>query len=75
MNLIEEIVAIFDIHKISTEIIAASIRHPNHVIQAAQLGAHIATVPLSVIEQMTKHPLTDLGIQAFIRDWESLEKK
>lgn len=75
MNLIEEIVAIFNTHNITTEIIAASIRHPNHVIQAAQLGAHIATVPLSVIEQMTKHPLTDLGIQAFIRDWESLETK
>jgi transaldolase len=75
MSIIEEIVTIFDIHKIPTEIIAASIRHPNHVIQAAQLGAHIATVPLSVIEQMTKHPLTDLGIQAFIKDWESLKKK
>jgi transaldolase len=75
MNLIEEIVTIFDTHNITTQIIAASIRHPNHVIQAAELGAHIATVPLSVIEQMSKHPLTDLGIQAFLRDWESLEKK
>ncbi|HEX2954968.1 MAG TPA: fructose-6-phosphate aldolase [Bacillota bacterium] len=75
MNLIEEIVTIFDTHNITTQIIAASIRHPNHVIQAAELGAHIATVPLSVIEQMSKHPLTDLGIQTFLRDWESLEKK
>lgn len=75
MKLIEEIVCIFNTHQIPTEIIAASIRHPNHVIQAAQLGAHIATVPLSVIEQMTKHPLTDLGIQAFLKDWDSLEKK
>lgn len=75
MKLIEEIVGIFDTHMISTEIIAASIRHPNHVIQAALEGAHIATIPLSVIEQMTKHPLTDLGIAAFLKDWDALTQK
>lgn len=75
MKLIEEIVGIFDTHMIQTEIIAASIRHPNHVIQAALEGAHIATIPLSVIEQMTKHPLTDLGIAAFLKDWDALTKR
>lgn len=75
MKLIEEIVGIFDTHMIPTEIIAASIRHPNHVIQAALEGAHIATIPLSVIEQMTKHPLTDLGIAAFLKDWDALSQR
>lgn len=74
MNLVEEIVEIFNTHQLSTEIIAASIRHPNHVIQAAMVGAHIATVPLTVIEQMTKHPLTDKGIETFLKDWEKLKK-
>ncbi|MDR1558742.1 MAG: fructose-6-phosphate aldolase [Clostridiales bacterium] len=74
MRLIEEIVDIFNIHGISTEIIAASIRHPIHVIQAARLGAHIATVPYNVIVQMSRHPLTDAGIERFIKDWESVPK-
>ena len=74
MNLIEEIVDIFNTHDISTEIIAASIRHPIHVIQAARLGAHIATVPYNVIVQMSKHPLTDSGIERFLKDWESVPK-
>lgn len=72
MNLIEEIVEIFDMHDISTEIIAASIRHPIHAIQAAQLGAHIATVPYATLVQMSKHPLTDSGIERFIKDWEGV---
>lgn len=75
LNLIEEIVDIFDTHNISTEIIAASIRHPVHVIEAARLGAHIATVPYKVIVQMTKHPLTDQGIERFLKDWEGVPKK
>lgn len=75
MNLIEEIVEIFDIHDIDTEIIAASIRNPIHVIQAARIGAHIATIPYNVIVQMTKHPLTDLGIERFLKDWEGVPKK
>ncbi|NLM13988.1 MAG: fructose-6-phosphate aldolase [Epulopiscium sp.] len=75
MNLIEEIVEIFSIHDIETEIIAASVRNPIHVIQAARLGAHIATIPYNVIVQMTKHPLTDLGIERFLKDWESVPKK
>ena len=62
MNLIEEIVDIFNVHAIDTEVISASIRNPIHVIQAARLGSHIATIPYNVIVQMTKHPLTDQGI-------------
>jgi transaldolase len=75
LQLIEDIVTIFDTHAITTEIIAASIRHPQHVSQAAMLGAHIATVPYKVIEQMTKHPLTDKGIEGFLKDWEKAFNK
>lgn len=74
MNLIEEIVGIFKMHDIKTEIIAASIRNPIHVVNAALLGAHIATIPMNVIRQMIKHPLTDLGIERFLKDWESVPK-
>lgn len=74
MELIEEIVDIFNNYNIDTEIIAASIRHPMHVTQAARLGCHIATIPLKVIEQLTKHPLTDKGIEQFLKDWETVPK-
>ncbi|WP_027631557.1 fructose-6-phosphate aldolase [Clostridium hydrogeniformans] len=74
MNLIEEIVDIFEIHGIETEIIAASIRNPIHVTKAARIGAHIATVPYKVIIEMTKHPLTDIGIEKFLKDWEGAIK-
>ncbi len=75
MNLIEEIADIFEIHSIPTEIIAASIRNPIHVIDAARAGCDIATVPFKVIMQMTKHPLTDNGIERFLKDWETVPKK
>ena len=75
MNLIEEIVDIFAVHGISTEIIAASIRNPLHVINAARIGCHIATIPYNVIVQMAKHPLTDIGIERFLKDWETVPKK
>lgn len=75
MNLIEEIVDIFDAHGYDTEIIAASIRNPIHVTQAARLGCDIATVPMSVIKQMIKHPLTDIGIERFLKDWEGVATK
>ena len=75
MNLIEEIVDIFDTHGIETEIIAASVRHPIHVVQAARLGAHIATIPYKVIVQMAQHPLTDIGMERFAKDWEGVTKK
>jgi transaldolase len=75
MNLLEEIVDIYAMHEIKTKIIAASVRHPIHVINAARIGAHIATVPYNVIAQMSKHPLTDLGIERFLKDWETVAKK
>ncbi len=75
MQLVRDIADIFAIHGIETEIIAASVRSPLHVVDAAKAGAHIATVPYNVIVQMTKHPLTDIGIQRFLKDWEGLEQK
>uniref|UniRef100_UPI000FD7AF47 fructose-6-phosphate aldolase n=1 Tax=Clostridium prolinivorans TaxID=2769420 RepID=UPI000FD7AF47 len=69
MDLIEKISTIYSKHNINTEIIAASIRNPLHVIDAAQAGAHIATVPYKVIMQMLNHPLTDSGIEKFKKDW------
>ncbi|HHZ00396.1 MAG TPA: fructose-6-phosphate aldolase [Sedimentibacter sp.] len=74
MNIIKETVEIFKNYEIDTEIIAASIRHPMHVIEAAKLGCHIATVPYKVLVQLTKHPLTDKGIDQFLKDWESVPK-
>ena len=74
MKLIEEIADIFRIHNIETEIIAASIRNPIHVTDAALAGCDIATVPYKVIEQMLKHPLTESGIEKFLKDWETFIK-
>lgn len=71
MDLIEEIADIYSIHNIETEIIAASIRNPIHVIDAARAGANIATIPYKIIIQMAKHPLTDSGIEKFMHDWEN----
>lgn len=73
--LIEEIATIFDIHGIDTEIISASIRGPQDVVDSAKAGAHIATVPYKVILQMIKHPLTDAGIERFMADWNSVYNK
>jgi transaldolase len=75
MNLIEEIVAIFNNYGIDTEIIAASIRHPMHAVNAALAGAHISTIPFKVLEQMTKHPQTDLGVEKFLEDWKKVPQK
>lgn len=69
ISVIDDIATIFEIHGIDTEIIAASIRGPQDVTDAAKHGAHIATVPYKVIMQMLKHPLTDIGIQKFMDDW------
>lgn len=74
IQLIRDIADIFQIHGIGTEIIAASIRHPLHVTQAALAGAHIATCPYAVIEQMIKHPLTDKGIERFLADWGKMKQ-
>ncbi|MGD6794061.1 fructose-6-phosphate aldolase [Metabacillus indicus] len=74
MELISTIAQIFDLHGIESKIIAASIRHPMHVIEAALHGAHIATIPFSVIKQLCKHPLTDQGIEKFLADWNSRQQ-
>lgn len=75
MALIRDIADIFSIHGIETEIIAASIRNPIHVIEAAKAGCDIATVPYNVIMQMMNHPLTSSGIEKFLKDWETVPKK
>ncbi len=70
MDLVAEIVTIFRQYDIKTEVLAASIRHALHCVEAARAGAHIATIPYSVLEQMTQHPLTDIGVARFLEDWE-----
>ena len=72
MQLIGEIVQIYDNYAFETEVLVASVRHPMHVQQAALLGAHVATCPLSVLMQLVKHPLTDLGLAKFLADWEKV---
>lgn len=75
MNLIQECVEILEYYGYESEIIAASIRHPLHVTQAALAGSHVATIPYKVLTQMLKHPLTDSGIEHFLADWESVKDK
>ena len=74
MDLIANILQIYQNYNITTEVIVASIRNPIHVIDAAMIGAHIATIPLKIIEQLVKHPLTDKGIESFLKDWEKVKK-
>jgi transaldolase len=74
MKIIEEIMEIFTNYDIETEVIVASIRHPIHVIDAARIGADIATIPPSVIRKMVTHSLTDVGIKKFLNDWEKVKK-
>jgi transaldolase len=73
MALIEEIVQIFENYRYETEVIVASVRHPRHVIDAARLGADIATVPFGVMEKLVRHPLTDIGIERFLADWRKVK--
>jgi transaldolase len=70
MHVIEEIVEIFDNYEFGTEVLVASCRHPLHIVTAARLGADICTVPPAVIDQLFKHPLTDIGLEKFLKDWE-----
>jgi len=72
MELIRDIKEIYTNYGIKTEIIVASVRHPLHVLEAAKIGADIATIPFAVIEKLFKHPLTDIGIAHFLKDWESV---
>ncbi len=74
MELIGEIVTIFKNYGFDTEVIVASIRHPRHVVDAALIGAHIATIPFAVIDKLVKHPLTDIGMDRFLKDWGKVRK-
>lgn len=73
MQLIADIVTIYRNYGFETEVLTASIRHPMHVVQAALHGSHVATMPISVIEKLIKHPLTDSGLETFLNDWEKLQ--
>jgi len=74
MQLIREICEIYDNYSYTTEVLVASVRHPMHVQEAALIGAHVATCPLSVLLQLSKHPLTDVGLAKFLADWEKVPK-
>lgn len=75
ISLVSDIVRIYKTYDIKTEVISASIRHPMHVIKSAEAGADIATIPYQVLMQMLKHPLTDIGIERFLKDWEEVKEK
>lgn len=74
MELVEQIIRIFDNYGFETEVLVASVRHPMHVVEAALMGADIATMPYSVFEKLFEHPLTDMGLQQFLADWEKLQR-
>ncbi|HOX95717.1 MAG TPA: transaldolase family protein, partial [Syntrophales bacterium] len=75
MGLVEEILTIYENYDFETEVIVASVRHPRHVVEAALMGAHIATIPFAVIAQLARHPLTDAGIAKFLSDWKKIPRK
>jgi len=75
MDLIEQIMMIFNNYDFESQVIVSSIRHPIHVLEAALIGANVATIPYKVIEQLVKHPLTDIGIERFLEDWKKVPKK
>lgn len=75
MQLIEQIVTIYNNYGYETEVLVASVRHPIHVMQAALMGAHVCTMPFKVIDQLVKHPLTDIGLEKFLADWNKGQKK
>jgi len=72
MEVVRDIKAIYSQYHFSTQILAASLRHPLHVVEAAKLGADVATLPFKVLEQMVKHPLTDMGLEKFLKDWQKV---
>ncbi|RME02128.1 MAG: fructose-6-phosphate aldolase [Deltaproteobacteria bacterium] len=74
MGLIEQILQIFSHYEFESEVLVASVRNPTHVVEAAMMGAHVATLPFKVILQLMKHPLTDIGIERFLQDWERVPK-
>jgi transaldolase len=75
MEIIEQIVKIYANYEFSTEVLVASVRNPIHVLTAALMGAHISTMPYAVLKQLTQHPLTDIGIERFLKDWEKVPNK
>jgi len=75
MEVVKDIVDVFQRYQISTQVIAASIRHPQHCVAAAKAGAHIATVPYNVLMQMIQHPLTDVGVARFLSDWQGVSQR
>lgn len=75
MDLIRQIVTIYRNYQYETQVLVASVRHPLHVVEAAMIGADICTIPFKVIEQLIKHPLTDIGLQRFLEDWNKSQKK
>ena len=75
MDIVGDIISIYENYLFETEIIVASVRNPLHVVEAARMGAHIATIPYSVILNLMKHPLTDIGLSNFLKDWEKVPKK
>jgi transaldolase len=75
MDLVEQIITIYDNYDFDTQVIVASIRNPIHVLEAALMGADIATIPYKVLEQLARHPLTDVGIERFLEDWKKIPKK
>ena len=74
MEIIQDLVQIYNNYGYPTEVLAASIRHPRHVVDAALCGAHVATIPFKVLSQLVKHPLTELGLEKFLKDWEQVPK-
>ena len=74
LDVVRDIKIIYTQQNISTKILAASLRHPLHVVEAAKMGADVGTLPFKVLEQMAKHPLTDLGLERFLKDWQKLDK-
>lgn len=75
MQLIEQIITIYNNYGFDTEVLVASVRHPIHVVQAALMGAHVCTMPFKVIDQLVKHPLTDIGLERFLADWKKGQTK
>ncbi len=74
MELIEQIIQIYDNYDYDTQVLVASIRNPVHVLDSALMGAHVSTIPFSVMKQLAKHPLTDIGLSKFMKDWEKVPK-
>ncbi|HLA27448.1 MAG TPA: fructose-6-phosphate aldolase [Syntrophales bacterium] len=74
MEIVDQILTVFQNYGLETEVIVASVRHPRHVLEAALMGAHIATIPFKVIDQMANHPLTDKGVETFLSDWKKVPR-